>query len=453
VSSLKQELIDLGNHVITSAEKLGATQVEAYLESTRTIEVKIEKGTIRLAAEKLDAGCGIRVALGNQMGVSYVTSVLEKDLEQSAQDAISAARASVSDLDFKSFVSTQSTYPAVKGLYDKALDHLDCEQAVEMVTRAVQASKVVSGKERNMIDGGFTAESKTRVVVNSQGVSELSSETKAELDVRSAIGTGDDQCSSWEDLNSRNLTAFNPEVIGAKSAQNALALRGAQSMDSGDMPLILTPRALWAVLGTGFVNALNARQIQDGKSYLVDSLGSQIASSELEITDNGILPEALGSRPFDAEGFPSQSTPLIDAGILHNYLHDSYSSAKDEVPSTGSAKRSSYRSTTTIGASNLVVTPGTPTLDEMISEVNQGVLCTFTFDRPNFVTGELSAMIMEGHLISKGEVQHALKNTLFGITMQDLLKRTIQVGSDVESRAHVISPSILVESAKITSGQ
>ena len=452
MSSLKQELIDLGNHVISNAEKLGATQVEAYLESTRTINVKIEKGTIRMAAEKLDAGCGMRVALGNQLGVSYVTSVLEKDLEQSAQDAISAARASVADPDFKSFISTQSSYPTVKGLFDKELDQIDSEQAVEIIMRAVQASKEVSGKERNLIEGGFTAESKTRVVVNSQGVSGLSSATKAELDVSSAIGTGDDQCSSWEDLNSRDLASINPEVIGAKSARNALALRGAKSMESGDLPLILTPRALWAVLGTGFVNALNARQIQDGKSYLVDSLGLQIASSELEITDNGILPEALGSRPFDAEGFPSMSTPLIDSGILMSYLHDSYSSSKDDVPSTGSAKRSSYRATPTIGASNLVVTPGTSTLDEMISEVKKGVLCTFTFDRPNFVTGELSAMIMEGFLILKGEVQHALKNTLFGITMQDLLKKTIQIGSDVENRAQVITPSIFVESAKITSG-
>ena len=449
---MKQELVELGNHVIRHAENLGATQVEAYLESTRTIEVKIEKGLIRLAAEKLDAGCGVRVALGNQLGVSYVTSILENDLNQTAKDAFSAARSSVADPDFKSFTSTQPSYPIVKGLFDTELDQIDCEQAVEMMTRAVQASIEVSGKERNLIVGGFTAESKTRVVVNSQGISGLSSETKAELEVYSAIGTGDDQCSSWEDLNSRNLAAINPEMIGAKSAQNALALRGAKSMDSGDLPLILTPRALWAVLGTGFVNALNARQIQDGNSYLADSLGSQIASSELEIFDNGILSGALGSRSFDAEGFPSKNTPLIHSGILQNYLHDSYSSTKDEVECTGNAIRSSYRVTLSIGASNLVVSPGTPTLDEMISEVKRGVLCTFTFDRPNFVTGELSAMVMEGFLISKGEVQHALKNTLFGIKMQDLLRKTIRVGSDIESRAHVLTPSILVESAKITSG-
>jgi len=128
---------------------------------------------------------------------------------------------------------------------------------------------------------------------------------------------------------------------------------------------------------------------------LVDSIGSQIASDQLEITDNAILEGALCSRPFDAEGSTSQNTPLIESGILRNYLHDSYTSTKDGVESTGNSNRSSYRATPNIGTSNLVVTPGSSTLDEMISEAKKGVLCTFTFDRPNFVTGELSAMIME----------------------------------------------------------
>ena len=449
---MKQELIDIGDHVIKHAEKLGAHQVEAYLESSRTIEVKIEKGLIRLAAEKLDSGCGIRVALGNQLGVSYVTSILEKDLGQATVDAISAARASVSDPNFKEFTSVTESYPTIKGLFDRKLDRIECEQAVELMTRAVQASQEVSGKERNLIEGEFSAKSLTRVVINSQGAKVISSETKTTLDVSSTIGTGDEQCSSWELQNSRSLAAIDPEKIGALSAQNALDLRGAKSMDGGDMPLILTPRALWAILGTGFGKALNARQVQDGKSYLADSIGSSIASPELEIVDNGILSGALGSRPFDAEGYPSQNTPLIDSGVLQNYLHDSYSSEKDSVENTGNATRSSYRVTPSIGSSNLVVKSGESSLEEMILEMKNGVLCTFTFDRPNFVTGELSAMIMEGFLVSKGEIKHPLKSSLFGITMMDLLKSTVLTGSDVENRGSVISPSILVESVKVTSG-
>ena len=218
------------------------------------------------------------------------------------------------------------------------------------------------------------------------------------------------------------------------------------------MPLILAPQALERVLGEGLTGALDARQIQDGKSYLIDALGAEIASPELEMRDDGLVAGALGSRPFDAEGTPSQSTDLISSGVLRNYLHDSYTCAKDGVRSTGNAWRRSYEVPPRIGPSNLIVRPGTRNLDDLISEISRGVLCTDTFDRPNPVTGELSAMVMEGFLITGGEISHAVKNTLFGITMHDLLKRTVAVGNDVEHRGSVISPSILIESATITSG-
>lgn len=449
---MKQELLDLGAYVVNHAEKLGATQAEAYIESIRRLEITIEKGFIKQSAEKFDYGCGIRVSIDNRLGISYVTSLFESDLEIATQDAIRAARASLPNLEFESFLSVDSSYPTIKGLFDKQLDAMNCEQSIDIMSRAVQASREISGKERNLVEGGFNSESKIRAIVNSHGVSVSSSETKAELEIYSTIGIGDEKSSSSESQSTRNIVSIDPEKVGTTSAQNALKLQGAKTTEGGDMPLILSPRSLVAILENGLIEALNAKNVQDGKTYLVDSLGSKIASSEFEITDTGILPRGLNSRQFDAEGYPSQSTPLICSGILQSYLHDSFSSARDHVANTGNASRKSYRVTPRIHASNLVIPPGSSTLEDMISEVKNGVLCSFTFDQPNSVTGELSAMVMEGFLISKGEIKQALKNTLFGTTMQNLMTKTILIGSDVENRGSIISPSILVDSVRITSG-
>jgi predicted Zn-dependent protease len=75
-----------------------------------------------------------------------------------------------------------------------------------------------------------------------------------------------------------------------------------------------------------------------------------------------------------------------------------------------------------------------------------------TGDRPNMTTGDLSAMVMEGFYIENGELKHGLKNTLIGINMRDLLKRVSRVGADTRATASMVTPSIVVESAKITSG-
>jgi PmbA protein len=452
VFRLEQGLLNSGSRVVAHSLTGGASQVEAYLETRRTLQIVLEKGLVKMASEKIDAGCGVRVALGSRVGVSYVTSLSDRDLDRAAEDAKSAARVSVPDEGFSSFASCSHSYLQVSSLLDKDVEHLHPEQAAALLMRGVGASREVSGTERNLIEGNIEASVVTRAVVNSLGIEGAFTATELKLSFYSSIGVGDDMCSSGETRRSRRLVDINPEALGAKCAQNALRLRGAKVMAGGEMPLVLAPQALERVLGEGLTAALDARQVQDGKSYLIDALGAEIAAPELEIRDDGLIAGALGSRPFDAEGTPSQSTDLISSGVLRNYLHDSYTCVRDGVGSTGNASRRSYEVPPRIGPSNLIITPGTRSLEDLVSEISRGVLCTDTFDRPNPVTGELSAMVMEGFLISDGEVAHALKNTLFGITMHDLLRRTVAVGDDVEQRGSVISPSILIASAMITSG-
>ncbi len=67
-------------------------------------------------------------------------------------------------------------------------------------------------------------------------------------------------------------------------------------------------------------------------------------------------------------------------------------------------------------------------------------------------TGDLSAMVMDGYYIEDGEVKHAVRSTLIGINMRDLLKRVHRVGADTRATFSIVSPSIVVESAKVTSG-
>ena len=457
VCDVKKRLLDLGRTAISFAEQFGATQAEVYLESNRSIEVTMEKGAVRLASNKLDTGCGFRVAVGNQIGVSYVTSLLEADLKQAASNAIKAAKSSLADSDFVSFLNDSATYPSVRKTYDGSIDEMTAEVAVDLLRRCVASSQEVSGKERNMIEGLLRTSTLVRSVVNSLGIEAASIDSKIDLQAYSTIGSGDNQSSSGEDQCSCNLSEIDPEFVGSESAKNALSLRGAKTIAGGKMPLILAPKALMAVLGSGFFVALDAKRIQDGKSYLQDALGTELSSSNLKIEDNGVLEGGIGSRLFDSEGNASRRTAILDSGILKSYLYDFYTAKKDDVEPTSNAYRSSYRVTPGINTSNLVVSPGSGDIEDLMSEAGTGVLCAFTFDRPNYVTGELSAMIMEGFYFERGEIKYALKNSLFGITMQDLLKNVIRVGADVrmqsiDLRVGLVAPSILIDSVTITSG-
>jgi PmbA protein len=449
---VRETLFERGGSALREAERLGSTQTEVYLQFINKLEIKIERGAVRVASKSLDAGCGIRSAIGKRTGYSFITTTSKDGVIQTVHDSISAAKSSVPDKQFVALPSYSGPYPTIKSLYDERVAELTAEEAAGFIMRGVSACKEVSGSEKNLIDGLMYATSFTTVIVNSLGLNCHDQRTKMMLNLGAVIGEGDQQCSSWEEMTSCRLQHIEPEVIGRTAAESALSLRGAKTIQGGAMQLILVPQAMEQLLGEGLVPAVNAREVQDGKSYLVDSLGSTIAPSFVEIVDDALVEGGVSSRSFDGEGSPSKRTAIVDSGVLTSYLHDSYSSSRAQVENTSNAARSSYQHLPAISQSNLIVSPGHGSRDDLVQEIDEGVLCRITHDSPNVVTGELSAMIMEGFCIRRGEVQHALKNTLFGTTMQSLLKNISIVGSDVERRGSVIAPSVVVDSVKITSG-
>jgi len=449
---VREFLFELGGSALREAERLGATQTEVYLQFINKLEIRIERGAVRAVSKSPDAGCGIRSVIGKRTGYSFITTISRDDVFQTVHDSISAARSSVPDEQFVALPSYFGSYPTIKGLYDERVAELTGEEAAELMVRGVSACREVSGLEENLIRGLISATSFTTVIVNSLGLNCHSQRTEMMLDLVAVIGEGDQQCSSWEEMTSCRLQHIEPEVIGRTAAESALSLRGARTIQGGDMQLILVPQAMEQLLGGGLVPAVNAREVQDGKSYLVDSLGSTIAPSFVDLVDDALVEGGVGSRSFDGEGSPSKRTAIVDSGVLTSYLHDSYSSSRVQVENTSNASRSSYQHLPVISQSNLIVSPGHGSRNDLVQEVDEGVLCRFTNDSPNMVTGELSAMVMEGFYIRRGEIQHALKNTLFGTTMQSLLKNISTIGSDVERRGSVITPSVVVDSVKITSG-
>jgi PmbA protein len=449
---VREFLFELGGSALREAEHLGATQTEVYLQSINRLEIKIERGAVRAASKSQDAGCGIRSVIGKRTGYSFITTTSRDGVFQTVHDSISAARSSVPDEHFVALPSYSGSYPTIKDLYDERVAYLTAEEAAELMMRGVSACREVSGLEKNLIRGLISATSFTTVMVNSLGLNCHSQRTEMMLDLTAVIGEGDQQCSSWEEMTSCKLQHIEPEVIGRTAAESALSLRGAGTIQGGDMQLVLVPQAIQQLLGGGLVPAVNAREVQDGKSYLVDSLGSTIAPSFVDIVDDALVEGGVGSRSFDGEGSPSKRTAIVDSGVLTSYLHDSYSSSRAQVENTSNASRSSYQHLPVISQSNLIVSPGHGSRDDLVQEIEEGVLCRLTLDEPNMVTGELSTMVMEGFYIRRGEIQHALKNTLFGTTMQSLLKNISTVGSDVERRGSVITPSVVIDSVKVTSG-
>ena len=450
---MSEELLSIGEQAIRLAEKMGADQAEAYLSKSRSFAIEVENSAIKSADERRDIGIGVRSIIGKKIGFAYVTTVNDDDIEEIVARSVEIARASIEDPDFATLPSvTTKQYIRPKGLFSKEIADLSSDDAADLLIRTVEASKAGLEGRDFAIAAGIQSAASLSTIVNSLGVSGTEERTSIMLYSYPIVKEGDDQTASYEYQISRTLKDVDPEFIGTNAAKLTLQCLGPKPIEGGDMPVLLAPLGTGRLFGAGFAGAISAEEVQYGRSYISDAIGDEIASSVLSIVDDGLLPGGIGSRSFDAEGVPSQKTPVLESGVLRSLLHNSYTANKEDVANTANASRASYSGLPSISTSNFIIEGGKGTFDDFVSEIDRGVICRNTGDRPNMTTGELSAMILEGFYVEHGEVKHALKNTLVGINMRDLLKRVVRVGSDVRATFSMMAPSVLIESASVTSG-
>jgi PmbA protein len=84
-------------------------------------------------------------------------------------------------------------------------------------------------------------------------------------------------------------------------------------------------------------------------------LEQEVVSKSLSIYDDGTLQRRSSICNSDGEGVSSQKTPLIENGILKNFLYDIYTAKKGGCQPTGNGMRSSYGDMPSVGLSNFIL--------------------------------------------------------------------------------------------------
>src|SRR5207237_3604587 len=119
-------------------------------------------------------------------------------------------------------------------------------------------------------------------------------------------------------------------------------------------------------------DSVSGSAIYRRSSFLVDQIGQTVASPNVTVVDDARMPAGLGSSPFDDEGVPTQLTPIIENGVLRNYLHSAYTARKLNSHPTGNGSRAAS-GVVTIGPTNFYLKPGEYTPEEIISSTARGL--------------------------------------------------------------------------------
>jgi len=445
-------LIEAAELAVRECGKLGADESEGFVKKQRTVEIVLERGEIQNERMKIQQGIGIRVIKDKSLGFAYASTLNRRVLRETCKEAFSLARVSPKNPDWVSLPYPKKIPPTPEGLYDDDLASLSPDEVLNIAIRGYDAVKEVDPRV-SIDDGKLSAVLVEVAIVNSNGISLEGKGTAVSFFlVCIAKESGESSSFAYEYEVSRTLKGFSAEKVGELSARKALMSLGAKKVKPFKGEALLSPDVAADVLFSSVISSVNADNVQRGRSLWADKIGGNVSDGKLSVTDNGLLPYGLGSSPFDAEGVPSQKTLLIDGGVLKNFLYDSYTANKVKTESTGNAVRGSYSSLPSISISNLIIDAGTKSLDDLISEIDKGIIINRFSGTVAAESGEFSGVAKQASYVENGEVKFPLRETMISGNAFSSLKNIVEIGK--ERRATMMSvytPPILVKNINIVS--
>ncbi|WP_142637121.1 TldD/PmbA family protein [Ruegeria faecimaris] len=435
---------EISQHLLDAARKAGAEAADAIVLDESSVSVEVRSGALEAAERSEGTDLGLRVFLGQRQAIVSSSDSRSETLTAMAERAVAMAREApedpftglaneaqlIRDWDIQALeLCDPAPEPTAEDLLNDALAAESAALTVDGVTQVSDAAAAY-GTHRvhlaatNGFSGGYERSSRSTscVAISGQG-------TGMERDY-----DGDSR-TFQSDLR-------NPDQIGRTAGERAVAQVGARKPATGVYPVLFDERISSSLIGH-LLGASNGISIARGSSWLSDCLGQQVLPEHLSLIEDPHRRRMSGSRPFDAEGLPTQRRAIIENGVLTGWTLDLSSARKLKMASTGNATRG-VSGPPSPSNWNLSLTQGERSRAELLRDMGTGLLVTSMIGstiNPN--TGDYSRGA-SGFWIENGEITHPVNECTIAGNLRDMLLRIIPA-NDARPYLSRVVPSLLIE--------
>ena len=461
----KTELIDQGEMVCEKALKAGAKQAEAFVLDYDYLILRFAGSELLEAKSDSVFGTRLRVLLDDgKLGSTSVTDLSSKSIDHMIADALSIAKSSPPG-HYKSFPNPKSETSEQDFTYQSVIEQLrNPEKPIEMVNAQIETSLDAS-KMIDNVSGSHSLYHEAYAIVSSQGVRKAAEGTKMSVALTTHLEGpgGSEPISGYSWYDSRDATNFDPDELSNESTEMALASANPKKLSPEKYDVLWNPYT-WAEFMSYILGfAVSCRYVQDGYSYFVDKIGEDVANSNLSIIDDPHNPLGMFSASFDDEGTPTSRLPIIENGVLRNYLADTYFATRDlsvAEPNGHAYRRADYIHELVDPEpmpSNIEFAgKDTKSQDELIGDIKDGLMVSriwYTYPinptRGDF-TGNLRAGMFR---IIDGEVAYPIRQARFMDNLPVMLKNIDGIGNNEKQvnpwfGVNVTAPSILARNVR-----
>jgi PmbA protein len=435
-----------------TANKLKINKFDIYGAIVDETSAEVDSGAPKQVSASNRASITVRVWNDHgTVGVTSTTNIDRIGLELALQSAHEA-----------SFFGAKENIPdfspeAIADILPRASQTSPQTAIEQLVETLLVAEKELLAKHTAIAGvpyNGLSQRDVSRFYLNSDGAmrnesSSLSSiylYTKTEEEGRKPRSGGAYRVSrSFEDLDVKGCVE--------ETAEKTISHLNYDKIKSGKYLVVFSPEAFLSLV-SAFSSLFNAQSILDKNSLSnPESIGTQIASPLLNVSDDELHIGNVGASTFDGEGTPTRRTPLITNGVLTNFLHSSVTAKRLNAKPTGNGS---------VGA-KVSVSPNFFHIERSseANESNQTVYDLATAENVILID-DLQALHagvqasqgsfslpFDGWLVNKGDLISVESATVAGDILE-LLKAIVYVEPEVKITPSGVAPQIWVEGLSIT---
>lgn len=381
--------------------------IEILLGSGNSFSTRINEQEIELFNYSEMKALSVRVLVEGKVGYAYTEKFTEEEFKMVVDEAVENALIS-EDID----QVIMENYPDIElgcKLYNPDLNKVDVEEKIAFAKNLEKYAKEADNRVINVPYSMFSDSKGFVKIANSKGLDKEEIQNTAMAFVAPLSQSGDEKRMGTEFIVGNDFSKFDARQIAEASVKKSTDLLDGQPVESGTYPVVFNSDMMATMLST-FATVFFANSVQEGRSLLAGKKGQQIANGNVTIVDDAIHPEGSSTRRFDSEGYPSQTTVLIDDGKLISYLHNTKTAMKDGIKSTGNGNRD-YKSSLGISTTNFILQPGKSKESELFQQYDKAieiVALQGMHSGANTISGDFS-LSGEGFLYENGKRKHSLK--------------------------------------------
>ncbi|PKO47831.1 MAG: metalloprotease PmbA [Betaproteobacteria bacterium HGW-Betaproteobacteria-22] len=428
------EIKQMSKDVLKFAKIQGASAAEAEVSLSVGQSVSVRMNEVENIEYNRDKGVSVTVYFGKQKGHASTSDLTSQALKDTVAAACNIAKYTAKD----DFCGLADASLMAKDIQDLDLHHpwnISVDEAIEIgkacEAAALHVDRRISNSEgANVSTGtGFFAYSNSHGFTGGYPSSRhgISCSVIAESDASMQRDYWYSTARSAADLQSA-------AEIGRIAGERTVRRLDAKKIKTCQVP-VLFEASLASGLISSLISAISGGNLYRKSSFLLDSLGKQIASPLLNIYEDPFIKKGLASSPFDNEGVATKPRQLLKDGVLQGYVLSSYSARKLGMQTTGNAG----------GNHNLIVQSGNLDFAGLLQQMGTGLVVTELLGHGlNMVTGDYSRGAA-GFWVENGVIVHPVEEITIAGNMADMLKAIVAIGNDILVQGSKQVGSILIE--------